>query len=84
MLDFTIGCGKVNCPSGQEKVPWGATSAHRLSTICTLPNRRGGQWPPLQRPIITKLLTPTLRNLSHLDTCILRQLLLSYKDVRSD
>ena len=23
MLDFTIGCGKVNCPSGQEKVPWG-------------------------------------------------------------
>ena len=32
----------------------------------------------------SSLLTPTLRNLSHLDTCILRQLLLSYKDVRSD
>ncbi len=29
MLDFTIGCGKVNYPSGQEKVPWGAPSAHR-------------------------------------------------------
>ena len=23
--NFTAGCGKVNCPSGQEKVPWGAT-----------------------------------------------------------
>ncbi len=33
---------------------------------------------------ISSLLTPILRNLSHLDTCILRQLLLSYKDVRSD
>ena len=31
MLDFTIGCGKVNCPSGQEKVPWGATF---LLTAC--------------------------------------------------
>ena len=32
----------------------------------------------------SSLLTPALHNLSHLDTCILRQLLLSYKDVRSD
>ena len=38
----------------------------------------------LYKTPISSLLTPTLRNLSHLDTCILRQLLLSYKDVRSD
>ncbi len=50
MLDFTIGCGKVNCPSGQEKVPWGATSRRTAGKfICTratagehtvLPHRR--------------------------------------------
>lgn len=27
---FTAGCDKVNCLLGQEKVPWGTTSAHRL------------------------------------------------------
>ena len=26
-------------PEGQEKVPWGATSAHRLYPVCTLYNR---------------------------------------------
>ena len=36
MLDFTRGCGKVNCPSGQEKVPWGATSRRTAGKfICT-------------------------------------------------
>ena len=38
----------------------------------------------LYKTPISSLLTPALHNLSHLDTCILRQLLLSYKDVRSD
>ena len=27
---FTVRCDKVNCLLGQEKVPWGITSAHRL------------------------------------------------------
>ena len=27
---FTVRCDKVNCLLGQEKVPWGTTSAHRL------------------------------------------------------
>ena len=27
---FTAGCDKVNCLLGQEKVPWGTTSAHRI------------------------------------------------------
>ena len=38
----------------------------------------------LYKTPISSLLTLALHNLSHLDTCILRQLLLSYKDVRSD
>ena len=27
---FTVRCDKVNCLLGQEKVPWGTTSAHRF------------------------------------------------------
>ena len=30
---------QVELPEGQEKVPWGATSAHRLYPVCTLYNR---------------------------------------------
>ena len=32
---FTVGCDKVNCLLGQEKVPWGTTSAHRFYPVCT-------------------------------------------------
>ena len=30
---FTVGCDKVNCLLGQEKVPWGTTSAHRVNHL---------------------------------------------------
>ena len=29
----TAGCDKVNCLLGQEKVPWGTTSAHRIKRL---------------------------------------------------
>ena len=51
MLDFTIGCGKVNCPSGQEKVPWGATSRRTAGKFsCTRAIVGGAHCAPAPSP----------------------------------
>ena len=43
---FTVRCDKVNCLLGQEKVPWGTTSAHRLYIHLHPCTRRDAQCAP--------------------------------------
>ena len=94
---ISAGAAQGELPEGQERVPWGMTVPRNSFVGCLLcipSNFTFIFHSPvsifnlvlftLYKTPISSLLTPTLHNLSHLDTCILRQLLLSYKDVRSD
>ena len=56
-LPYCYTCGFIfegatqgELPEGQEKVPWGTTSAHHLQIHLHTRDRRGGHWPPAPPP----------------------------------
>ena len=77
---------KVNCPKGKRRCPGvrPRRTVFQPSAHCLTVGAASGRPRNAQSLQNSSLLTLALHNLSHLDTCILHQLLLSYKDVRSD